>query len=145
MKKQRGPRKKSIYIYMILTMILMPISVRQFVNHNLQHDEWDNSTHELRKWMWKRNPHLSTYHLIPAGFGMYPHFSSPILSYLTLYIKPNLLSCRTSPHHQLPSQINLTTSKHLHPHSKYKPNHHQNHRNPNLYYLPHPSPKFLPY
>ncbi|KAF7952153.1 uncharacterized protein EAE97_001650 [Botrytis byssoidea] len=48
------------------------IDIRQFVNHNLQHDEWDNSTHELRKWMWKRNPHLSAYYLRPASFGPLP-------------------------------------------------------------------------
>ncbi|TGO27314.1 hypothetical protein BPAE_0044g00490 [Botrytis paeoniae] len=48
------------------------IDIRQFVNHNLQHDEWDNSTHELRKWMWKRNPELSAYYLRPAGFGPLP-------------------------------------------------------------------------
>ncbi|KAF7889831.1 uncharacterized protein EAF02_002246 [Botrytis sinoallii] len=48
------------------------IDIRQFVNHNLQHDEWDNSTHQLRKWMWKRNPHLSAYYLRPASFGPLP-------------------------------------------------------------------------
>ncbi|KAF5872860.1 putative fad binding domain protein [Botrytis fragariae] len=48
------------------------IDIRQFVNHNLQHDEWDNSTHELRKWMWKRNPELSAYYLRPASFGPLP-------------------------------------------------------------------------
>ncbi|TGO91235.1 hypothetical protein BPOR_0034g00020 [Botrytis porri] len=48
------------------------IDIRQFVNHNLQHDEWDNSTHELRKWMWKRNPELSTYYLRPASFDTSP-------------------------------------------------------------------------
>ncbi|KAF7954321.1 hypothetical protein EAE96_005448 [Botrytis aclada] len=48
------------------------VDIRQFVNHNLQHDEWDNSTHELRKWMLKRNPHLSAYYLRPASFGPLP-------------------------------------------------------------------------
>ncbi|KAK8906639.1 hypothetical protein QC760_005222 [Botrytis cinerea] len=48
------------------------IDIRQFVNHNLQHDEWDNSTHEFRKWMWKRNPELATYYLRPASFGPLP-------------------------------------------------------------------------
>ncbi|CAD6444404.1 c1a33375-090d-474d-9fdd-7c37d094d636 [Sclerotinia trifoliorum] len=53
------------------------VDMLQFVNHNLQHDEWDNSTHELRKWMWKRNPHLSTYYLIPASFGPLPILKPP--------------------------------------------------------------------
>ncbi|KAF7908565.1 uncharacterized protein EAF01_004320 [Botrytis porri] len=53
------------------------IDIRQFVNHNLQHDEWDNSTHELRKWMWKRNPELSTYYLRPASFGPLPSSDLP--------------------------------------------------------------------
>ncbi|QSZ36519.1 hypothetical protein DSL72_006399 [Monilinia vaccinii-corymbosi] len=48
------------------------VDIRQFVNHNLQHDEWDNSTHELRRWLWKRNPQLSTQYLIPAAFGPLP-------------------------------------------------------------------------
>ncbi|ESZ95992.1 hypothetical protein SBOR_3612 [Sclerotinia borealis F-4128] len=53
------------------------VDIRQFVNHNLQHDEWDNSTQELRKWMWKRNPHLSTYYLTPASFGPLPMLKFP--------------------------------------------------------------------
>lgn len=53
------------------------VDMLQFVNHNLQHDEWDNSTYELRKWMWKRNPQLSTYYLIPASFGPLPILKPP--------------------------------------------------------------------
>ncbi|KAJ8066963.1 hypothetical protein OCU04_004342 [Sclerotinia nivalis] len=71
------------------------VDVLQFVNHNLQHDEWDNSTHELRKWMWKRNPHLSSYYLIPASFGPLPALKPP-RNYTSALPSSNILNATSN-------------------------------------------------
>lgn len=41
-----------------------------YSNYNFGHDEWDNSTQELRKWKWARNP--SVYWRMPVAFGPMP-------------------------------------------------------------------------
>lgn len=52
----------------------------QYTTYNFGHDEWDNSTQELRKWTWARNP--SVYWRMPIAFGPMPgprqtHFGVP--------------------------------------------------------------------
>ncbi len=54
--------------------------VTQYTSYNFGHDEWDNSTQELRKWTWARNPSL--YWRMPIAFGPMPgprqtHFGHP--------------------------------------------------------------------
>jgi 2-polyprenyl-6-methoxyphenol hydroxylase-like FAD-dependent oxidoreductase len=54
--------------------------VGQYTTYNFGHDEWDNSTQELRKWTWARNPSL--YWRMPIAFGPMPgprqsHFGHP--------------------------------------------------------------------
>ncbi|KAF2192020.1 FAD/NAD(P)-binding domain-containing protein [Zopfia rhizophila CBS 207.26] len=35
-----------------------PLNVNEYIGYNFGHYEWDHSTQELRKWIWKRNPNL---------------------------------------------------------------------------------------
>jgi hypothetical protein len=44
--------------------------VYAYTNYNFGHDEWDNSTQELRKWTWARN--LSLNWRMPIAFGPMP-------------------------------------------------------------------------
>lgn len=44
--------------------------MREHTNYNFGHDEWDNSTQELRKWTWSRNPNI--YWRMPVAFGPMP-------------------------------------------------------------------------
>jgi hypothetical protein len=39
----------------------------EYTNYNLGHDEWDNTTQVLRKWLWARNPKLGW--RMPLSFG----------------------------------------------------------------------------
>ncbi|KAF7870512.1 hypothetical protein EAF04_004256 [Stromatinia cepivora] len=84
------------------------VDILQFVNHNLQHDEWDNSTHELRKWMWKRNPHLSNYYLIPPSFGPLPILEPPH-EYLSALSSSQIIS-NTNPNPTFTPAITKTTA-----------------------------------
>lgn len=45
-------------------------AVRAYTSYNFGHDEWDNSSQELRKWTWARNP--SMYWRMPVAFGPMP-------------------------------------------------------------------------
>jgi len=46
------------------------LDIGKYTNYNFGHDEWDNSTQELRKWTWARNP--SIYWRMPVAFGPMP-------------------------------------------------------------------------
>lgn len=56
------------------------VDMQKYTNNNFGHDEWDNSTQELRKWTWARNS--SIYWRMPIAFGPMPgprqnHFGEP--------------------------------------------------------------------
>jgi hypothetical protein len=45
-------------------------TVQAYTLYNFGHDEWDNSSQDLRKWTWARNP--SIYWRMPVAFGPMP-------------------------------------------------------------------------
>lgn len=59
------------------------MTVNEFTNYNFGHDEWHNSTHELRMWLWCRNG--NRYMRQPTSFGpmvspRQDHYGRPIPS-----------------------------------------------------------------
>jgi 2-polyprenyl-6-methoxyphenol hydroxylase-like FAD-dependent oxidoreductase len=76
---KEGVKHDSTYCPLLTWMRLIN-SVTQYTTYNFGHDEWDNSTQELRKWTWARNP--SIYWRMPIAFGPMPgprqsHFGLP--------------------------------------------------------------------
>jgi Acetoacetate decarboxylase (ADC) len=51
-------------------LFILTSAVFAYTNYNFGHDEWDNSTQELRKWTWARTP--SIYWRMPVAFGPMP-------------------------------------------------------------------------
>ncbi|EFX04464.1 FAD-binding domain containing protein [Grosmannia clavigera kw1407] len=46
------------------------LDMMEYTNYNFGHDEWDNAVDVVRKWEWKRKPHL--YWRMPVSFGPFP-------------------------------------------------------------------------
>ncbi|KAK2798504.1 hypothetical protein FQN51_007658 [Onygenales sp. PD_10] len=46
------------------------VNFMTFTNYNLGHDEWDNTTQELRRWLWEKDPKIGW--RMPLSFGPMP-------------------------------------------------------------------------